>query len=338
MRRGCAVFIALLWMAAGVSVAQNVPPAAAAPVPAAVAPAPAARQFRGLFAFAGTPQATDPELPYLAGANIIYYWAQIEPVKGAIDFDRIDRDIAPWVAQHKVVCLRFSSAGWTKWYKPYTQQATPQWVYDEGVPSVTEEDGARIPVYWNAVYLRELAAFVGALAKHYDGNPAIAYIQIAVGDGGETLADTYTPNKDRLALWKPAGYTDDLWWQTVKEIAAIYKVTFKKTPLALMIDSTFLDKTPKLNFHTVSSWAEEQGFWLQDNGLSSKRVYDATWTSAVIVAEPREAAANNGSTFHQDLQTAIDLNVRYFLIFRQDLYDPANLDDLRWAAAQAIKP
>jgi len=320
------------WLLAGVSVAQSVLPAATP------APANPVHPFRGLFAFAGEPKPTDAELPYLAGANIIYYWAQIEPKKGAIDFDRIDRDIAPWAAQHKVVCLRFSSAGWAKWYKPYSQQATPQWVYDEGVPSVTEGDSAKIPVYWNPVYLQELNAFVAAIAKHYDGNPAIAYIQIAIGDGGETLADTYTPNQSRLALWKPAGYSDDLWWSTVQQIAGIYKSNFRKTPLALMIDSTFLDKTPGLNFHTVSSWAAEQGFWLQDNGLSSKRVYDATWSHAVVVAEPREAAVKNGSTLRQDMQTAIDLNVRYFLIFRQDIYDPANQDDLRWAASQAIKP
>jgi hypothetical protein len=313
-------------------------PAIAATTVPVLKPAKGPNQFRGIFAFAGSPQATDPASPYLAGANIIYYWTQLEPVKGKIDFDRIDRDIAPWAAQHKVVCLRFSTAGWAKWYKQYSQQATPQWVYDEGVPSITEQDGARIPVYWNAIYLKELSDFVQALAHHLDGNSAIAYIQIGIGDGGETLADTYTPNKDRLSLWKPTGYTDELWWSTVQSIAGLYKSSFKITPLALMIDSTFLDKTPGLNFHTVSTYAAKQGFWLQDNGLTTKRIYDATWSAAVRVAEPREAAARNGATFHDDLQHAIDLNIRYFLAFRQDIYDPANVDDLKQAAALAAKP
>jgi hypothetical protein len=291
----------------------------------------------GLFSFAGEARPDEADLPFLAGTNLVYYWSQVEPRKGHIDFDRIDRDIAPWAARGKLVCLRFSSAGWAKWSKPYSQQGTPQWVYDQGVASVTEDDGSRLPVYWDPNYLKELEAFVAALGRHYDGNPTVAYIQIAVGDGGETLADTHSRNPQRPALWQAVGYTDQTWWSTLQRIVGLYQKSFSHTPLALMIDSTFLGKTKGLNFHTVSAWAAEQGLWLQDNGLTSKRVYNDTWASAIHLAEPLYAADKNGSTLRQDLQRAIELKVRYLLVFRQDIYKPENRTDLLWAAGQAGK-
>ena len=48
--------------------------------------------------------------------------------------------------------------------------------------------------------------------------------------------------------------------------------------------------------------------------------------------------STNNATFNVTKGSgAIDLNVRYFLVFRQDIDNPANQADLQWAAGQAVK-
>src|SRR5215469_15444447 len=134
--------------------------------------------FKGLYQFTANGTSENSGSPYLAGTYLGFYWSQLEPHQGQYDWSIIDQSMAPWTSHGKKVILRVSTAGYTHWYPPFSGNGTPGWVYDLGVPSVTEIDGSVLPQYWNAIFLKNLDDFVHALAQRYDGNPGIAFIQI----------------------------------------------------------------------------------------------------------------------------------------------------------------
>src|SRR5579883_3181256 len=104
--------------------------------------------FKGIIEFSGGNTSTDATNASLVGTNLIYYWSQLEPQKGQYQWSVIDNAMKPWTSAGKKVVIRITTAGWAKWSPPYSKQGTPQWVFDEGVPHVTELDGAIYPQYW----------------------------------------------------------------------------------------------------------------------------------------------------------------------------------------------
>ncbi len=93
--------------------------------------------FKGIIQFTGEQNPNNASNPYLAGANLAFYWSQVEPQKGHYRWDIIDQEMRPWVTNGKKLILRVSTSGWTRWSPPYSGLGTPQWVYDLGVPSVS---------------------------------------------------------------------------------------------------------------------------------------------------------------------------------------------------------
>src|SRR5579883_951512 len=154
--------------------------------------------FQGIYVFSGNNAATFSDDPLVAGTYLGYYWAQLEPQNGQYNWQLIDNDMKPWVNNGKHVILRVSVAGWTRWQPPDSGQGTPRWVYNMGVASVTEADGAIKPQYWNPVFLQNLSNFVQAFANRYDGNTNIVAVEIGVGDGGETKPDTYFNSNPKI--------------------------------------------------------------------------------------------------------------------------------------------
>jgi hypothetical protein len=295
------------------------------------------RNFNGIYEFGGYNRSTDVTNPALAGTYLGYYWKQLEPQKGYFNWDLIDRDMRPWVANGKKVILRVSTSGWTNWDKAAdSQYGTPQWVYDQGVPFVTEMDGAVLPQYWNPYFLQSWRDFVRAFASRYDGNPHVTAVEIGVGDGGETKVDTEN-NPDVLSLWQEIGYTDQIWWDTIKQIIGFYTTSFHHTPLALMPDASFIGKTRGFREARVISYAIQRHLWLQDNGLiaNPSRILSADWHKVPIIAEQRYSTRRSGDTLQQDLQAALRERATYIMIFASDIKNSANQSVLQQVAALA---
>src|SRR5208282_2455051 len=118
-----------------------------------------ANDFKGIIEFAGHDDKNSSN-PYIAGVNKTYYWSQLEPEKGKFRWDIIDASMQQWCRSHKQFIFRVSTSGHSKWEPPYSGHGTPQWVIAEGVPTVTEGDGAVYPLYWNETYLAELRHFL----------------------------------------------------------------------------------------------------------------------------------------------------------------------------------
>jgi hypothetical protein len=290
--------------------------------------------FQGIYVFNGNNASTFSDNPVVAGTYLGYYWAQLEPQNGQYNWNLIDNDMKPWVNNGKHVILRVSVAGWTNWQPPASGQGTPQWVYNLGVASVTEADGAIKPQYWNPVFLQNLSNFVQAFANRYDSNTNVSAVEIGVGDGGETKPDTYFKSNPKiLQAWEGIGYTDQVWWSTVQRIIDIYRTAFHQMPLAVMPDATFIGNTPGYNEQLVLNYAVAHNLWLQDNGLVANRTLPAQWKRVPVVAEQRNATDLSGDTMQQDVQAALQNNAVILMVFASDIAKSANQLALQQAAS-----
>lgn len=291
--------------------------------------------FKGIFQF-GSNSSTLASNPSIAGTHLGYYWSQLEPQKGQYNWSVIDQQMAPWVSYGKKVILRVSTSGWTRWAPPYSQSGTPQWIYDLGVRSVKENDGSILPEYWNPVFLQNFADFVHAFALRYDGNPNVAYIDIGLGVGGEAKADSHNDNPDQLNLWKHIGYTNANWWYAVQQILQAYTLNFIHTPLAVMPDKVFMEKSDQYKASLLLDYAVQHGLWLQDNGLSADRQLPSQFMQVPHPEEQIGSTAQTGDELQADIQRALNLGANYILIFGTDLKQLRNQDALRWAASKVV--
>ncbi|MFD4503834.1 hypothetical protein [Streptomyces sp. NPDC058457] len=281
----------------------------------------AAPSFRGVYAFSGgntSDLATDPDV---AGRSLVYYWAQLEPRQGQYCWNLIDQDMKPWVAAGKKVVLRVSAAGWAKWDTAAdSAHGTPAWVYAQGVKSVTEQDGAVMPEYWNQTFESDLDTFLAAFAARYDGDAAVSAVDISLGVGGESKADS-EKNPDLLSLWQAVGYTDELWWGYAQHTIGTYTNVFHRTPLALMPDKTFIGGSDGYDENKIVNYAVAKGIWLQDNGVVPGRTLSAPWGRTPVIAEMRGATGDTGDNLADDLRAAVAEHPVLILVFTSDITD-----------------
>ena len=108
-------------------------------------------------------------------------WSVVEPEKDYYDFSIVDGLIQKFEKVGKQVSLRFTTSETGYVY------ATPKWVFDDGAKAYWWDNGnLSMPYYNDPIFLKHLDNFLGELAKRYDGNPNIAYIDIGtIGLWGE---------------------------------------------------------------------------------------------------------------------------------------------------------
>jgi hypothetical protein len=290
--------------------------------------------FRGIYEFAGGNSSVDATNPNLAGVVLVYYWSQIEPQKGVFDWSQIQSDMAPWIAAHKKIILRISTAGAASWNPPYSGDGTPAWVYADGARSITD-NGETIPVYWDPAYLTDYESFVEALGAEFDGNPNLAFIEPGVGMGGETLPETgATPAG--IAAWEADGYTDSLWLSTVETISSFFEASFQTTRSYWMVDRTFFDGNGTY-FNAVMAWFKTVSHWhLENNGLTPTQTLSAQWSGEPLALEQATSAQSAGVCLCADISNGLDnLDATFLLIYKTDIKNPANATYLAAAESTA---
>ena len=156
-----------------------------------------------------------------------WHWDQLEPQRGEIDFEYIDRRIQAsnrtgQTLAFRVMAVREGGAGVPAWLR-------------ERVKGV-EVDGTFLPDYRDPEFQREHRRFVQALADRYDGHPAVDHIDIGpVGCWGEwntacikgarSLIEVYGPTDDAQRDAIAAGY---------KQVVTDYADAFRETPLVML--------------------------------------------------------------------------------------------------------
>ena len=136
-------------------------------------------------------------LDWFPGCSTIYYrllWNDLEPEEGDYRWDLIDSTAQNWIAKGRKICIRVICCN-------QTETATPQFVRDAGAKGGWFEyrtdsvKGGRLPPRWcpnydDPVFLAKHERFLRAMARRYDGNPAVAFIDVGsygiYGEGHHT--------------------------------------------------------------------------------------------------------------------------------------------------------
>ncbi len=130
-----------------------------------------------------------------------FEWGLFEPEEGRFDWSILDYFIEQWSSHDKQVA--FGVMNGNTHSRIEDGYVTPRWVFEAGVPErtwhMTGSSPAgnaglkRAPRDWHhPVLMEKIDAFVAALAKRYDGNPAIAFIDIrSHSNWGETMSERH---------------------------------------------------------------------------------------------------------------------------------------------------
>jgi hypothetical protein len=126
------------------------------------------------------PSDTVDDWPGLSTIYLRVPWSFLEPQEGHFNWSLFDTPAQRWIAKGKKIAIRVSCCeGWCRY-------ATPKWVHDAGAKGVDFEFGKGPcengslwePNYVDPVFLAKLEHFLSALARHYDGNPNVAFIDV----------------------------------------------------------------------------------------------------------------------------------------------------------------
>ena len=228
-----------------------------------------------------------------------WHWDQLEPKRGEINFDYIDRrirasNLTGQTLSFRVMAIREGGVGIPAWLRKEVQ----------GV----EVDGTFWPDYRDAVFQREHRRFVKALADRYNGHPAVDHIDIGpVGCWGEWNTACVSGAKSLIEIYGPADDGErDAIAAGYKQIVADYADTFTDTPLVMLAVGS--DDDPRLvdvmghalrrgtgwRIDCWGDWGYFSGNWSHHGSLypkfmeNARRVYpafDEVWKHAPVQLE-----------------------------------------------------
>lgn len=186
------------------------------------------------------------------GLSVVYLripWSYIEPEEGRFNWSVLDTPAQRWIAKGKQIALRIScSESWTRW-------ATPEWVQRAGAKGYDFQPGTGVkeggpywePDYDDPIFLQKLENFLAALAKRYDGNPEVAFIDVgSLGVWGE--GHTFASTQRKISP------------ETVKKHIDLHLKYFKRTLLAANDDFSF-------HGEETIDYAREKGLTLRDDSI-----------------------------------------------------------------------
>jgi hypothetical protein len=273
-----------------------------------------------VYEFAAVNPTADAADALLQGAVLDFTWSQLEPERGRYNWSAVVAEMRPWVEAGKGVILRVVTSGESGW-NPSEGEATPAWVYQEGVPHVTEADGSVIPVYWNRRFLQLYALFIHALGARFGGNLAIRMVEMGIGMGGETIVDQEEDSKVRDEIWASTGYSDRVWLRTIQTIAADYSSAFRGTPLVALIDSSFLQSSARY-YDSLVAWLSSHGYERQYDGLTSDSAMSPypDGLDPTVVEQLSPVSKTPGQCLSTEIHIAAkDLHAEVLVLYASDL-------------------
>ena len=207
----------------------------------------------------GSKLAASDTLDDWPGLSVIYLrvpWAYLEPQEGEFNWSLLDTPAQRWIAKGKRIALRVTcSESWLRY-------ATPEWVQKAGAKGTNFDFGKGPaadgklwdPDYLDPVFVAKLDRFLAALARRYDGNPDVAFIDVGsfgMWGEGHTGFSSRLDEAQTLAV--------------VKRHVDLHVQHFKRTLLCLS-DDVAGDSKPGRHFPAMD-YALAQGVTLRDDSI-----------------------------------------------------------------------
>jgi hypothetical protein len=200
------------------------------------------------------PSDTLEDFPGLSTVYLRVPWSFLEPEEGRFDWSLLDTPAQRWISRGRQIALRITcSESWMRY-------ATPEWVEKAGAkgydftPGKGAHEGG---IYWepdyaDPVFLEKLDGFLAVMARRYDGNPNVAFVD--VGSYG-VWGEGHTFHSSRITV-------DDA---TKKKHIDLYLKHFKKTLLALNDD--YVGHDVREGHAPLTDYALEHGVTLRDDSI-----------------------------------------------------------------------
>lgn len=217
-----------------------------------------------------------------------FKWIDLEPEKGKFNWKWIEDRLDYCRKNGKKFAFGVVNAS-TDYLGEYV---TPKWVFDEGAKYYTySQDGIDqiVPVWTDEIFLRELNLFIEELAKRYDGNELIEFIDIrSYGNYGEQHLHTiggdsitpeqleelyikpYVDNFKKTQLVNPWGEDsyNEVYKSCIDSGIAIRRDGIMKYSNGKEMFEYAYGKVPTIfEFYTSYDKLKEQGLWSEDDFL-----------------------------------------------------------------------
>ena len=198
-------------------------------------------------------------LDWFPGCSTMYFrllWSELEPAEGQYRWDLIDSFARNWIAAGKQICIRVICCN-------QTANATPDWVREAGAKGIWftyNRNGRAVgtpkwePTYDDPVFLAKLERFGRAFAARYDGDPAVAFVD--VGSFG-LYGEGHTGGTSRLSKAE----TDRI----TRLHVALWRRLLPRTQLVISDDVAGSMGTEK--DHPLMRWCREQGVGYRDDSI-----------------------------------------------------------------------
>ena len=209
----------------------------------------------------GSMQYPGDTLDWFPGCSTIYFrvtWSDLEPEEGLFRWDLIDTYARPWILKGKKIAFRVMVSNPTPAY------TTPKWVRDAGAQGIdyawdknslgSTESLLWEPKFYDPIFLEKLEGFLAAFARRYNGNPAVAFIDIGsfgiYGEGHTDRSQKLSPEEtNRIG----------------KMHIDLYKKYFPDTQLVIGDD---MAGNQRRNEHAeITDYAFSQGVTLRDDSI-----------------------------------------------------------------------
>ncbi len=205
------------------------------------------------------PSDTVDEFPNLSVVYLRIAWSFLEPEKGKYNWSILDTPAQRWISKGKKIALRITCS------ETPVSWATPKWVKDAGAKGYfftplegIKEDGTHWePEFDDPVFLEKLDNFLAELARRYDGNPEVAFIDIgSLGVWGE--GHVWHSTKKHIST------------ETIKKHIDLHVKHFKNTVIALNDDlitnGQKFTELPEDKMELLK-YAVEKGLTLRDDSI-----------------------------------------------------------------------